>query len=136
MTESAQQEIPALQKFQRQLSRTAFGATVVIALVCFGLNFKEVARGLLLGSLFSVLNFGLMAHALPRQIGYTRRKATAFAFLSIVLRFVLLAVPLIIAFKFDSFNWIAVVVGLFTVPLAILFDHIILQRFSPKRVHP
>jgi len=136
MTEGSGQELQTLKKFQRQLSRTAFGATVVIALLCFGFGFKDVARGLLLGSLFSVLNFGIMAQALPRQIGFTRRKATAFAFVSIILRFGLLAIPLFIGFKFDDFNWIAVVIGLFAVPLAIFVDQVILQRFYPNKVHP
>lgn len=133
MTDSAHQDLHVLRKFQRQLSRNAFGATVVIALLCFGLDYKDIARGLLLGALFSVLNFALMAHALPQQIGYTRRKATAFAFISILLRFALLAVPLIIGFKFDNFNWLAVVVGLFAVPLAIFIDHIVVQRFYPRK---
>lgn len=136
MTDKAQQDMTTLHRFQRELARKAFGASVVIGATLFAVGFKPEARGLLLGSLFSVLNFVIMAHALPRQVGYARRKATAFAFGSILLRFGLLAVPLIVAFEFEMFNWIAAAVGLFAVPLAILIDQVILQRFCPNRVHP
>ncbi len=136
MTDNSQQDMTALHRFQRQLARKAFGASVVIAAILFAVGFKPEARGLLLGSLFSVFNFVIMAHALPRQVGYARRKATVFAFGSIFVRFGLLALPLIVAFEFDMFNWIAAAAGLFAVPLAILIDQVILQRFYPKRVHP
>lgn len=109
---------------------------MVVGVILFGLGYKPVARGLLLGSLFSVLNFVIMAHALPRQIGYARRKATGFALVSILLRFGLLALPLIVGFEFEMFNWIAVAAGLFAVPLAIFVDQVIVQRFCPNRVHP
>jgi ATP synthase protein I len=136
MKDSPRQDLQALHGFQRQIARRAFAASVIIAALLFGFGFKPVARGLLLGSLFSVLNFVIMAYALPRQIGFTRRKATGFALVSILLRFGLLALPLIIGFKFDMFNWIAVAAGLFAVPLAIFIDQVIVQRFYPNRVHP
>ena len=136
MTDDSQQDMAALHRFQRQLARKAFGASVVIGVVLFVAGFKPEARGLLLGSLFSVLNFVTMAHTLPRQVGYGRRKATVFAFGSILLRFGLLALPLIIAFEFAVFSWIAAAAGLFVVPLAILIDQVILRRFYPNSVHP
>lgn len=136
MTDDSQRDITGLRQFQRQLARKAFGASVVVAVLLFAVGYKPAARGLLLGSLFSVFNFVIMAQVLPRQVGYARRKATAFAFGSVLVRFGLMALPLIIAFKFDSFNWITAAVGLFAVPLAILIDQVILQRFYPNRVHP
>jgi ATP synthase protein I len=136
MTDGSQQEVETLHRFQRQLARKAFGASVLISVVLFALGYKTVARGMLLGSLFSVLNFVIMAYALPRQVGYARRKATGFAMISILLRFALLALPLTIAFKFPMFNWPAVAGGLFAVPLVIYIDQVLLQRLFANRVHP
>jgi ATP synthase protein I len=136
MTDGPQREVETLNRFQRQLTRKAFGASVLISVVLFALGYKTVSRGLLLGSLFSVVNFVLMTYALPRQVGYGRRKATGFAMISILLRFALLALPLLIAFKLPMFNWIAVTAGLFAVPLAIYIDKVFLQRLFANRVHP
>ncbi len=129
------QETKDLQQFQRRLARKAFGASVIVAVVIFALGYTPIAKGLVLGALFSVLNFVVMASILPFQLGLKRRKATGFAILSIMLRLGLLALPLIIAMKSDSFQWTAVAVGLFVVPVTILIDQGILRRFYPKRVH-
>lgn len=96
---------------------------VVVAAVLFAIGYKDVARGLLLGACFSVLNFLLLAQGLERQVGYGRRRATVFAFGSIILRLALLAIPLGVALKLDSFDFWSVVLGLFCIPLAILVDH-------------
>ena len=130
------QETQDLHQFQRRLARKAFGASVLVAVVLFALGYTPIAKGLVLGSLFSVLNFVVMAHVLPFQLGLRRRKATGFAILSIMLRLGLLALPLFIAIKSASFQWAAVAVGLFVVPLTIFIDQGIVQRFSPKKVHP
>lgn len=110
-------------RFQRRLSRRTFSFVVLVAAVLFAVGYKDVARGLLLGACFSVLNFMLLAQAVERQVGYARRRATVFAFGSIVVRLGLLAVPLVMALKMDSFDFWSVVVGLFCIPLAILVDH-------------
>ncbi len=115
-------------QLQRKLSRRTFGFVVVVAIGLFVLDQKEMARGLLLGTLFSVINFVLLAYTLPQLLGHRRKKATLFAFSSIFLRFSLLAVPLVVALKVESFDFWAVVGGLFSVPLAVMVDQYIGHR--------
>jgi hypothetical protein len=43
-----------------------------------------------------------------------------------------LAVPIVVAVKFEDFNLVAAILGLFMIQFVILADHI-LKLFSPKR---
>lgn len=128
-------DLTALHLFQRKLSRQVFGASVAIGLVLFAVGLKPLGKGLVLGSLFSVLNFVIMAQVLPHQVGLTRRKATVFAFFSIFLRFGLMAVPLIVAMKMDSFHWVGVTLGLFAVPVGLFLNQWIGRKFFSKGMH-
>ena len=69
---------------------------VMIGLVVYAIGYTAAAKGLVLGALFSVLNFVVMAHVLPLQVAssQTKKKATMGAFASLVLRLCLLAIPL------------------------------------------
>lgn len=119
-------------RFQRRLARRTFEFSVIIGVIVFAVGFKAVAKGLILGALFSVINFSMMAQVLPYQVGLNRRKATGLAFVSIFVRLGILAIPLIVALKSESFHWIAVAVGLFAVPIAIFIDQCIGQRFYKR----
>jgi len=110
-------------KLQRRLSQRTFTFVVMVALLLFALGYKAVARGLVLGASFSVLNFMLLAQALGRQLGHGRRRATVIAFASIGIRFAVLAIPLIVALRLEAFDFWWTVVGLFCIPAAILVDH-------------
>lgn len=101
---------------------------VLVALLLFALGYKEVARGLVLGASFSVLNFMLLAQALGRQLGHSRRRATGVAFASIGVRFAVLAIPLMVALRLEPFDFWWTVVGLFCIPAAILVDHALAGR--------
>jgi hypothetical protein len=43
----------------------------------------------------------------------------------------ILAIPLVISMKVDSISFIGVVLGLFMVQVAILINHLLLERFLP-----
>lgn len=129
--EGPSNSLQSYYSYQRQVARRAFAAAVMVGLVVYVLGYAAVAKGLVLGALFSVLNFVLMAHVLPHQVGSyeTRKKATGMAFLSVAFRFGLLAIPLIVGLKSTQFRFWAVVVGLFTVQLGILFEHLVVRRW-------
>ena len=74
-----------------------------------------------------------MAETLGSKIGVTKRKATAFSFLSILLRYGLLAMPIAAAIKLEPFNLWATVFGLFTIQMVILADGIISQVYFSTR---
>ncbi len=121
-------DIEKYWKYQRRISKRAFGSAVICGLIIFVLGYKAVARGLILGGLFSVLNFSIMAYILPYQVGYQRRKATMVACASLFGRLLLLAVPIGVGFYSERFNMVATIVGLFTIPLFLLIDRVVLAR--------
>lgn len=84
---------------------------------------KSIGKGLLLGTLFSILNFILIGETLPKKITNSSKKAFFLALGSIVFRYVLMAVPLFVGIRFDEFNLFAVILGIFMVQLMILADH-------------
>ena len=96
---------------------------IFIALALILAGYKPAAKGLVLGSLFSIINFILIGATLPLKFGASRRKASFLSLLSIVGRYVLLAVPLILAVKLPQFELTTAVVGIFMVQLVILAEH-------------
>ncbi|SHF41144.1 ATP synthase I chain [Desulfacinum infernum DSM 9756] len=122
--------------YQRRLARGAFTVSVMTGLLAYVAGYGAAAKGLVLGSLFSVLNFVLMAQILPYQLGVgaNRTRATGIALGSLGVRLALMAVPLIVAARSDRFNFWAAAAGLFTIPVAIFVDHAFLQRFSRFRI--
>jgi len=86
-------------------------------------NYSPIGKGLILGTLFSILNFILMGETLPKRMDTSVRKTFAKALGSILFRFTLLAIPFVAAIKSDMFNLFAVLVGVFMVQIMILLDH-------------
>jgi len=109
---------------QKRFGRLAMMAAIFIGLFFILMGYKALAKGLILGTLFSVINFVLIGEILPLVIGQSRKKSSALSFFSIILRHGLLAVPLIAALKWDQFNFVATVVGLFMIQIVILGDHV------------
>lgn len=93
-----------------------------LSFILFGL--KPIGKGLILGTLFSVLNFILMGETLPMKIGINRNKAMGLSFLSILLRYGLLAFPIALSIKMPQFNMVATVCGLFMIQFVILLDSV------------
>jgi len=96
---------------------------------------KGLGKGLVLGAIFSVLNFIVMGELLPLRMGKPKGPAMVMTLLSIGLRYVFLAVPLVIAVKFDQIDIITAVIGIFMIQLVIVSDHIA-QFFSSSHKHP
>ena len=94
---------------------------------------QPIGKGLVLGAIFSVVNFVLMGETLPMRLGKSKRKTVTLALGSITFRYVLLAIPLVVAIKFDQFNVFAAILGIFMIQLVILGDHLIAGVFSHPR---
>lgn len=114
---------PVRKTLQRYCSLTLIIAVTIGGMMIF-LGLRPIGKGLILGAVFSVINFILMATALPTRIGLGRSKSFFFSVGSIYLRFALMAVPLVISLKQDLFAVSTVAVGLFMVQLTILGDHL------------
>ena len=115
----------SLRQTQKKYCSRAITAAIFVGLFLILAGQKPVGKGLILGTVFSIVNFILMAQMLPSRIGKSKNKTFFLSFGSIVLRYFLLAVPLIIAIKFDQYNFIGVVFGIFMVQFVILGDHLL-----------
>ena len=114
----------SLRQTQKKYCSRAMTAAIFLGLFFILAGQTSVGKGLILGTIFSVVNFILMAQVLPHRIGKTKNKTFFLSFGSIALRYFLLAVPLIIAIKLNQYNFISVVLGIFMVQLVILADHL------------
>lgn len=114
-----------------------YGSMALVAAILIGTGFvlagqKAVAKGLVLGTLFSSLNFVLIGEVLPMVIGKTKRASMFFSLGSMTVRFGLLSIPLIVALKMETLSFAAAVVGIFMVQLMILGDHLFGRLFSER----
>lgn len=112
-----------------------YGSRAMTIAILAGLGFvlagyKPVAKGLVLGTIFSVFNFVLMGQTLPLRVSHTKSKSAILSLVSIVFRYALLAVPLILAVKMEQLSIPAVIVGLFMIQLVILADHTLKLKVS------
>lgn len=115
---------------QKKYGSLAVTAAIFIGLVMILAGYKPVGKGLILGSLFSVINFVLMGETLPVKMGKSRRNAMFLSLGSILFRYLLMAIPLWLAIKMEQFSLIASICGLFMVQLMILADHFVVSIFS------
>jgi hypothetical protein len=119
-----------VKAFQKKLCSQALLAAIGGALVLIVLGEKAVGKGLILGTLFSAINFVLMAHFLGYNLAESRTKASAAALGSILIRFAVLSIPLIVSLRLDSIHVVGVIVGIFMVQLIILYNHVLRKRTS------
>ncbi len=107
---------------QKRYGSRALVLSIGAGLLFLGLGQKEICRGLVLGGVFSAINFALMGQLLHYRLVHNRKAAARRSFISLMLRYVLLAVPLILAVQSDRFSLPATIVGIFTVQLVILIE--------------
>jgi len=114
-------EVRQIQKqYCSQAMLLAIGASVIF----LAIGAKPISKGLILGTIFSILNFILIAQGLPFHLNKGRYKTIMVCMGSIWLRYALLAVPLIVAAKSEMFNFFAAAVGIFMVQVVILGHHV------------
>ena len=122
----------SVKQTQKKYGSSAIWIAIIIGFCFFLTGHKPVGKGLVLGTIFSVINFVLIGQALPLRIGKSKRKAFFLSLGSIFCRYVLLAVPVIVAVKYEGFDLVAAILGLFMIQFVILADHI-LKLFSSNR---
>ena len=110
---------------QKKYGSRALWIAIIIGLCFFLGGLKPVGKGIILGTVFSVVNFILIGQALPMRIGKSKRKTFILSLGSLFFRYALMAIPIIVAAKFEQFNLVAAIVGLFMIQFVILADHLI-----------
>jgi hypothetical protein len=120
--------IPPVREVQKRYGSTAMALAIGVSLIFLILGHKAQCRGIVMGALFSTLNFVLMGETIHRAVKPDRSKASLSAFGNILFRYSLLAIPLFLAIKYPRFDLATTIAGLLMVQFVILVDHIS-QRF-------
>ena len=123
----------AIRQIQKKYGSRTMTAAIIAGLFLVLIGQQPIGKGLVLGAIFSVVNFVIMGETLPMRLAKSKRKTVTLALGSIMFRYVLLAIPLVVAIKFDQFNVFATILGIFMIQLVILGDHLIAAVFSHPR---
>jgi hypothetical protein len=115
----------AVKQAQKKYAVKTLTLAIVIALFFVLMGQKPVAKGLIMGAVFSALNFILMGKTITLKFGKSKRKTFSISMGSIILRYLLLAIPLIAALKFEQFNLVAAILGIFMIQFVILAEHLL-----------
>jgi len=122
-----------LSQIQRKISLWAFSSALILALVFLLIQETAIAKGLLLGTCFSIINFVLLGKSIPMTLMKSRPGASFVGLASILLRYVILAVPMIVGVKSPSFNFVAVIIGIFAIQIVTLFDYILIKPLLDRK---
>jgi hypothetical protein len=117
--------ISEVRQIQKTYCSHALILAIAVALIMIIFGAKPIGKGLLLGTLFSILNFILMAAMLPMRMNQNKKKSSLASFGSIWFRFALLALPLFLAIRAEAFNFFATATGLFMMQIIILSHHLL-----------
>jgi hypothetical protein len=122
-----------LRETQKKYGSRAITVAIFAGLFLIMSGHNPTGKGLILGTIFSVVNFILMGETLPMKIGKSKERIFFLSLGSILFRYIILAVPLFIAIKFDQFNLVGVIVGIFMIHLIILLDHVVTLILPSRR---
>jgi len=114
----------SVSQTQKKYGSRAMAVAIIAGFILILAGLKPVGKGLVLGSIFSVINFVLIGQTLPMRLSQTRRKTFLLSLGSIFFRYALLAVPLIVAVKFEQFDLPAAIFGIFMIQVIILADYL------------
>jgi drug/metabolite transporter superfamily protein YnfA len=113
----------SIRQTEKKYCSRAMTFAIAGALLFILAGYKPVGKGLVLGAVFSVINFIVMGETLPMRMGKSKPRTFLASLGSIFLRYGLIAVPLIVGIKMEQFDVIGVVVGIFSVQLMIFSEH-------------
>jgi hypothetical protein len=114
-----------VKQVQKKYTALALTLSIAIGLLFILMGYKPVGKGLILGTIFSVLNFILMGKSIALRFGRSKAKTFSISMGSIIFRYLLLAIPLIAAIKFEQLNLVAAILGIFMIQLVILAEHVL-----------
>jgi asparagine N-glycosylation enzyme membrane subunit Stt3 len=115
----------SVKQTQKKYGSRAIWIAIIVGLCFLLAGQKPVGKALVLGTIFSVSNFVLIGQALPLRIGKSKGKTIFISLGSIFCRYILMAVPIVVAVKFEQFDLVGAIIGLFMIQFVILADHIL-----------
>jgi hypothetical protein len=123
----------AVRQTQKRYATTALTLAIIVGLFFILMDQKPIGKGLVLGTIFSVINFILIGQSIPLRLGRSRGKTFFISLGSIIIRYLLLAIPLVVAVKFKQFNLVAAILGIFMIQFVILGDYLFKIKPSIRR---
>ncbi|MBW1649187.1 MAG: ATP synthase subunit I [Deltaproteobacteria bacterium] len=113
-----------IRETEKRYASLAMIISLIVGFVLIVANFKSEGKGLILGAIFSCINFVLIGEAVPSIINKEKRKRIFFSLSSMALRYLILAFPLILGVKYETFDFCFVVIGIFSVQLLLVAEKI------------
>lgn len=117
-----------LLSFKKTIVFQILITAVIVSAAAVFLGFVPVAKGFALGSIFSLVNFLIMAQQAPKRLGKKTGRAGWENFLSLLLRLTVLGLPLFLAIRFPAFNLIATIIGILNLQFSILLYGLFVER--------
>jgi hypothetical protein len=115
----------SIRQTQKKYGSRTMTVAIVAGLLLILAGQQPIGKGLVLGAIFSVINFVLMGETIPMRLAKSKGRAFSLALGSIFFRYAILAIPLVAAIKFEQFNIFATILGIFMIQLVILGDHLL-----------
>lgn len=117
-----------LIKFKRSLTWQILvtAAAVAAGMILFG--WIPAAKGFVLGSFFSLINFHLMVRQAPGKLHDDHKVASAKSFVGLVLRLGVLALPLYLASRSSELSLVWTAVGIFNLQISIILNGLVRDR--------
>ncbi len=112
-----------VRKTQKKYCSIVLFAAIMFAACFIFAGYKPAGKGLIMGTLASILNFVLMGETIPLRLGHTRGKTFIISLGSVYFRYIIMGIPIFFAIKMAEINLIATVIGIFSVQILILSEH-------------
>ncbi|MBF0226950.1 MAG: ATP synthase subunit I [Desulfobacterales bacterium] len=123
-----------IRESEKKYCSRAMALSIISGLLFIFIGYKPICKGLILGTFFSILNFILIGETIYLRNGKSKKSLFIQSLGSIIIRYVLLAIPIVISIKMSQFNFFAVIVGIFMVQIIILFEHVFnLETFKKEK---
>lgn len=113
-----------IKNLQKRYCGGAMSLAVIASLVIYLAGCPAITRGLLLGALFSAFNFALLGQTMTRKLTGAHGRNSLLALAAQLGRYLLWAVPVVVAVKMPRVDLPATLAGLFMVPIFIIADSV------------
>ncbi len=114
----------AIRETEKKYCSRALLSAIILGGAFMACGLTAMGKGLILGCLFSIINFIALGGTIPMRIGRSGKTAFTISLGSLLARLLLMAAPMAIALKTTEFHLITTVFGLFLVQLNILADYL------------
>lgn len=125
-----------LRETQKKYCSKALFSAIIVGFISIIVEQSAIGKGLILGTLFSILNFILMGETLPLRLGKSSGRTFSIALGSVTFRHLLLAIPIIAAIKLEQLNLISTVLGIFSIQILLILDHLFIYITSARKKSP